>query len=146
MSEYEIFKKSGEICIKHSNTEFAYYCEDNMQNTFTDQFHKLFSEDRLIHLDSDDIWKSLRRKGCFYHIEFDPAAYDTAVKNLSAEISASDNKYGSMIVLIEGDITLSICGDIIENICKTVSDNVNVIYSAFATDDNKVKVSVWAGI
>ena len=51
-----------------------------------------------------------------------------------------------MIVLIEGDITLSICDDIIENIRKTVSDNVKVIYSAFATDDDKAKVSVWAGI
>lgn len=146
MPEFEIFKKSGEICIKHSDTEFAYHCEDSLQNAFTDQFHELFSEDRLIGLDNEDIWLALRRTGYFYYKEFDAADYDTAVKSLITEISASDNKYSSMLVWIEGDITMTMCNVFFDNISKAVGDDVLVTASAGETDAGKVMVSVWAGI
>lgn len=151
MEEYEVFKKSGEICIKHSNTEFAYHCEDGLQNTFTDQFYELLSGGGLIGIDNEEIWAVMRRTGCFYYKEFDFADFDIAIKSLFAEMSASDNKYRSILVRIEGDITVMMRSDDIENIREAVSgddddDDINVIYSVYKTDANKAKVSVWAGI
>ena len=36
-----------------------------------------------------------RQTGCIYHIEFDSADYNIAVKSLSEKISASDKKFNT---------------------------------------------------
>jgi CMP-2-keto-3-deoxyoctulosonic acid synthetase len=147
MSDFGVSKGLDGVCITYAGQRHEYHCDKNLQSISFKQFHDLLSVDRIIGLDNQDIGKSLSRTGNYYYIESGRDDVETATETLITQIKMSDQKNRSLLIWIEGDISLVECSDILNKIDADMDADIMETATAGVTESRtgNVKVSVWAG-